>query len=130
MLELNKYDCEFKTIVDHYFKDRILFLKAGYVGETPTEDKTREVWFEDLKEDVPFELARYIRKNVVEASRRKGPFNTWAVIILKGHTRDIRYLYHVKDIDQGYRMEMARRKKSKNWKLNQRCQETSKRRRQ
>ena len=37
-LEVDKDDYEFERIVDHYFKDRILFLKARYVGETLLED--------------------------------------------------------------------------------------------
>ena len=54
------------------------------------------VLFEDSKKDVMVELARYIINYVVEASRRKGTFNAWEVNVLKGHTRAIRRLYHVK----------------------------------
>ena len=44
-LEVDKDDYEFERIVDHYFKDRILFLKARYVGDTIGEDNITEVWF-------------------------------------------------------------------------------------
>ena len=50
-------------------------MKARCVVETLVEDNMVEVIFEDLKKDVPVELARYTRNHVVEASRRKGPFN-------------------------------------------------------
>ena len=49
---------------------------------------------------------------MVEASRIKGPFNTWAVNFLKGHTRAIRVLYPVMDIDKGYGLAIARRGKN------------------
>ena len=63
-----------------------------------------QVLFEYLKKDIQVELERYIRNHVVEVSSRKGNFNAWEVKVLKGHTRDIRRLYHVKDIDRGYMM--------------------------
>ena len=63
-----------------------------------------EVRYEDLKKDVPFELQIYTRNHVVETSTRKGPFSDLAVKVLKGHTRAIRCLYHVKDINRGYRL--------------------------
>ena len=50
---------------------------------------------------------------MVEASRRKLPFNAWEVRVLKDHTISIRRLYHVKDIDKGYRLEIDRRGKIK-----------------
>ena len=89
---MDKYDCSFKRIVDHYFKDIISFLKARYVGETLGEDNITEVGFEDLKKDVTFELARCTRHHVVEASRRKGHFKDWVVKVLKYHTGTIRQL--------------------------------------
>ena len=56
-----------------------------------------EVLFEDLKKDVSVEILGYIINHVVEAYRRKVPFNAWVVNVLKGHNRDSRHLYHVKD---------------------------------
>ena len=67
-------------------------MKARYVGETLEEYNIAEVRFEDLKKDGLVEPARYIRNHVVEASRRKGPFNAWAVKVLKDHTGAIRRL--------------------------------------
>ena len=46
---------------------------------------------------------------MVESSRIKGSFNAWAVKVLKGHNRSSRRLYHVNDIDRGYRLIMTRR---------------------
>ena len=111
-MEVEKDDYESERIVGHLFKDVILFLKARYIGETLGEDNIAKVKFEDLKKDVPVELARYIRNNVVEASRRKGPFNAWAVKVLKDHTRDIILFYCVKDIGRGYRLEMDIRERN------------------
>ena len=48
---------------------------------------------------------------MVEASRIKGTFNDWEVKVLKCHTRAIRRLYHVNNIDRGYRLEMSRRER-------------------
>ena len=79
-------------------------MKARYFGETLVEDNIMEVRFEDLNNDVPIELARYIRKHVVEASSIKGTFNAWVIKFLKGHTIDIRCLYHVTEVDKGYRL--------------------------
>ena len=53
--------------------------------------------------DLPVEIARYIKNYVIEASMRKGTFNDWVIKFLKGHTRAIRRLYHVRDIDRDYR---------------------------
>ena len=82
----------------------IFFLKARYVGENLGEDNIMEVWFEDLKEDVPVELERYIRNHMVESSKIKGYLNDWEVKVIKVNTRSIRRLYRVKGIDRGYRL--------------------------
>ena len=88
-MEVEKDDCEFERIFDHYFKDVILLLKERNFCETLVEDNIKGVIFEDLNKDVPVELARYIRNHVVEASRRKVHFNAWALNFLKGNTRAI-----------------------------------------
>ena len=88
-------------------------MKARYVGKTLVKDNIVEVQFEDTKKDVPVEIARYIRNHVLEASREKGFFNAWGVKVLKGHTRAIRKLYRVRDIDRCYRLEISRREKIK-----------------
>ena len=48
-------------------------MKKSYVGENLGEDKIKDVRFEDLEEDVPVELEKYIRNYVVEEYGRKGP---------------------------------------------------------
>ena len=88
-MEVEKDDYEFERIFDHYFKDVILLLKERNFCGTLVEDNIKGVIFEDLNKDVPVELARYIRNHVVEASRRKGHFNAWALNFLKGNTRAI-----------------------------------------
>ena len=91
-MEVDKDDYESKSIVDYYFKDGILLLRARYVGDTLGKDNIMEVTFEDLNMDVPFEIVIYIKKYVVETSRIKGPFIAWAVKVLKSHIRAIRRL--------------------------------------
>ena len=103
-LEVEEDDSEFKTIVNNYFKYGILLLKARYVVDTLGEDNSMEVWFEGLWKYVPAGLARYIRNYVLELSRIKGPLNDWVVKVIKGHTRAIRHLYCVMDIDNIYRI--------------------------
>ena len=71
-------------------------MEAIYVGKTLGEDNIMGVWFEDLNKDAMVELALYIINHVVEASRRKGSFNTWVVKVLKGRNRDITNIYHVR----------------------------------
>ena len=97
-LEVENEYYEYKRIVDHYFKDGILFLKARYVGGTLGEDNIVEFLFEDLNNYVLVEIERYIRYHVVEAFIRKGPFDYWVVKVFKGHTRYIRNFYRFKDI--------------------------------
>ena len=46
---------------------------------------------------------------MVGASRRKGTFNAWEVKVPKGHTGSTRRVYHVKDVDRGYGIEISRR---------------------
>ena len=63
-----------------------------------------EFIFEDIKKDVPVQLAKYIINHVVEAYIRKVPFNSWMVKVIKGHNRAIRHLYCVKDSVRVYRL--------------------------
>ena len=106
----------------------IFFLQASYVGENLGEDNIMEVWFEDLKEDVPVELDIFIRNHVVESSKIKCHLNDWEVKVRKVNTRSIRRLYRVKCMIEVIGYECIEGQVSKNWKLNQRCQETSKQR--
>ena len=77
-MKVEKYGCESEEIFDHYSKEGIFFLKAGYVGETLGEYNITEVLFEDIKKDVLFELEIHIRNYVIESLRRKSNFNAWA----------------------------------------------------
>ena len=100
-------------------------MKSRCVGETMGEDNIVEVRFEEINKDIPIELWKYIRANAVEASRRKVPFNSWSIKVIKDNTRSIRCLYRVKSVDMVYRIEMARRERKKYLKINQRFQEPS-----
>ena len=88
-------------------------MEARYVGETLVEYIIMDIRFKDVNKDVPVELLRYIRNYVVEASGRKGPFNTWGFKVINGQNRSIRCMYPVRDIDWGYRLKMDRRDKKK-----------------
>ena len=46
---------------------------------------------------------------MLEASRRKGLSNAWVVKFLKGHTRAIKILYRVNEIDRVYMLKIYRR---------------------
>ena len=69
-----------------------MLLKERYVGKILGEYNITEVRFEDPQKDVLVELVRYIINHVVEAYRRKGPLDNWAVKVLKGHTGATRSL--------------------------------------
>ena len=91
----NDDDFEFERIVDHVYKDGVLILKVKFSGES---DNVLDIPFSTLKKDVPLELAKYIREKVVE-SRRKGRYNTWALDFIKNHSRAVRRLYRVYNVD-------------------------------
>ena len=90
-----------------------MFLKSIYVDDTLGEDKIKKVRFEYLNKDFPIELSRYIKNHVVEVFRRKSTLNYRAAKVLKGHTRAIRRVYRVKEIDRVCRLEMSRRARKK-----------------
>eukprot|EP00957_Ditylum_brightwellii_P113394 8646155-Ditylum_brightwellii.AAC.1 len=73
-------DYEFEKIVDHYFKDGALILKARY-------------WSDVLGE------GNILESYVVEKSRRDGQFNAWASKVLKANARRIKRMYQMKEID-------------------------------
>ena len=43
-----------------------------------------------MKKDKPVSLAKYIKRYVVESSRRDGTFNVWATKVLKANAKAIR----------------------------------------
>ena len=60
-----------------------------------------DISFCTLKKNVPVELAWYIRNYAVEADKRNGRYNKWALSVLKTHTRAIRRVYRVHRIEIG-----------------------------
>ena len=95
---------EFEKIVDHYFKDGALILKARYWSDVLGEDNILEVPFGILKKDYPMDVARYVKNYVVEKSRRDGQFNAWASKVLKANARRIKRMYRMKEIDRSFRI--------------------------
>ncbi|MGH7955291.1 MAG: hypothetical protein ACREOZ_04955 [Gloeomargaritales cyanobacterium] len=86
---INTADYEFDRIVDHKFDDGVLKLRVQYFG-TDNSHYT-DVSFDILKQDVPFDLAKYIREHVME-STRYGRYGQWAKDFLQTHTRALRRL--------------------------------------
>jgi len=100
-------DYEFDKIVDHKLTTSGLTLTVKYIGET--QDDVLEVPFKILKKDVPLELAKYIRDNVVE-SRRSGHFNTWATNVIKTHGRTVRRMRRYYNVGRTVRARKNRTK--------------------
>eukprot|EP00957_Ditylum_brightwellii_P080720 6138960-Ditylum_brightwellii.AAC.1 len=84
-MDPSKEDFEFEKVIDHFFKNGLLILKARYKSETIGEDNVLDVPFEVSKNDAPIAVARYIQEYVVEVSRRKGRYNEWATKVLKSN---------------------------------------------
>jgi hypothetical protein len=76
---------KFDQILDYAFKEGVLLLKARYLDDDLCKH-TLTVPFPILKQDVPLEVAHFIRDNVVE-DKRGGYYNTWAKHTLKAHAR-------------------------------------------
>eukprot|EP00957_Ditylum_brightwellii_P016417 1234964-Ditylum_brightwellii.AAC.1 len=70
-------------IVGHRFENRILKLKVKYYNEINGKDNIVEVPFGIIKKDEPVSLAKYIKRYVIESSRREGTFNVWATEVLR-----------------------------------------------
>ena len=77
-------DYKFEKISSHRWDNGLLYFTVEL-----TSGKTFEVSFPQLKKDRPLEVAKYIRKEVVE-EKRGGPHELWAKNILKNATRTIR----------------------------------------
>ncbi|MGH7974541.1 MAG: hypothetical protein ACREBR_03355, partial [bacterium] len=86
---INTADYEFDRIVDDKFDDGVLKLRVQHFG-TDNSHYT-DVPFDILKQDVPFDLAKYIREHVME-STRYGRYGQWAKNFLQTHTRALRRL--------------------------------------
>ena len=86
----------FNSILDHKFKNGILIFKTRYVGDI--DEAIVEIPFGILKKDEPVIVPRYIKEHVVE-DKRQGHYNTWSKKTLKYHTRTIRRLHRLFEMD-------------------------------
>ena len=84
-------DYNFERILDHEFRDGVLWLKARFSDDGIGEHDIT-VPFLILKKDVPLELAKFIQDKVME-HKCGGYYNTWAKNTLKSHARGVRRLY-------------------------------------
>ena len=87
---------EFNSILEHKFKDGVLIFKTRYMGDV--DEAIVDIPFGVLKKDEPVIVAGYIKEHVVE-DKRQGHYNTWAKKTLKYHTRTIRRLHRLFDMD-------------------------------
>ena len=87
---------EFNSILEHKFKDGILIFKTRYVGDI--DEAIVDIPFVVLENDEPVIVTRYIKEHVVE-DKRQGHYNTWSKKTLKYHTRTIRRLYRLFEMD-------------------------------
>lgn len=97
---------EFDKIVDHQWSNGILEFTVRYLDEHG-ERHFIETCFPTLRQDEPVECARYI-KNYVTDSTRKGYHVTWAAKTLKNHTRAVRRLYRIYNVDATMRVRRNR----------------------
>ena len=98
---------EFVKIVDHDFTQGLLMLSAIY-RTSEDEEILIKTPFATIKKDVPTEVARYIRKHVLE-DKRNGYFENWAKKHLKSFNRRVRRLHRVYNIDKTVRTTNSRR---------------------
>jgi hypothetical protein len=75
-------DSTFEQIVGHSVTSSGPTLKVKYCGMS--EEEFLDVPFRILQRDVPLELAKYVRDNVIE-EHRGGHYNTWTKHITKSH---------------------------------------------
>ena len=64
----------FDNIVDYYFDNVTLIFKVKYTGDTV--DKIWNIPFNILKNDAPYDIAKFIKTNVSEI-KRLGTYATW-----------------------------------------------------
>lgn len=95
-------DYEFQCISSHTWKDGILIFEVQL-----TSGKTFEISFAQLKKDRPLEVAKYIRKDVIE-QKRGGPHEIWAKKIIKNANRTVRRLSRHYNIDRFIRLGTTR----------------------
>ena len=101
-IENTEEDYEFEKIISHRWENGILLFTVEL-----TSGKQFEISFPQLKKDRPLEVAKYIRKEVVE-EKRGGPHELWAKNIIKNATRTIRRLSNHYNIDRFFRLRATK----------------------
>ena len=101
-IENTEEDYEFQNIISHRWNDGILLFQVQL-----TSGKTFEISFKELKSDRPLEVAKYIRKEVVE-EKRGGPHEIWAKKIITNANRTIRRLSRHYNIDRYIRLRSTK----------------------
>ena len=91
-------DYEFHSITNHRWQDGLLILTIEL-----TSGKSFEIPFNQIKKDRPLEVAKYIRKEVIE-EKRGGPHEIWAKKIIKNANRTVRRLSRHYNIDRFIRL--------------------------
>ena len=91
-MDIEEDDYEFEKIVDHCFKNNVIFLNFRYIVDTLDRYNRIELPLSVFKKYVPTELARYVNNCVVEACTK----------LLKGHTIYVKLPYRMKAINQRY----------------------------
>ena len=99
----------FERIVDHYFDKGVLHLKVKYIDNDQSHIVC--VPFGILKNDVPLELARYIKEKVIESSRR-GFYSQWAKKVVTSYSRIVKRMHRVYRTSNMYEVQRTRRAQS------------------
>lgn len=108
----------FQHIFNHYSSKGKMMLKVNYL--TSDEQLTTvEVPFEIICNDVPLELARFIKENVID-KKRGGFYTTWAMKKIKGHTRRFRKLYRSYNVTMATKTKRAPNNRKRRPSRNQR----------
>eukprot|EP00957_Ditylum_brightwellii_P016820 1267076-Ditylum_brightwellii.AAC.1 len=100
MDEMDDY-YKFQTIVDHEFKNRILLLRVKYYNEKKDQENMLKTLFDILKK-ILMDLAWYIKRHIVEKSRRNSMYNVWATKTLKANVRTTRRMNWIRDIGRAF----------------------------
>ena len=107
-------DYEFCRITGHHWKEgELIFtveLTSGQTYETP---------FSKIKKDRPFEVAKYIRKEVIER-KRGGRYEEWAKKVLTRAHRTIRRMHRSYNIQRIQRLDAYKEIKMRRISKNQR----------
>ena len=107
MEDYHEDDYQFDKIVDHSFQEGVLMLKTRYWSAIMDDTILIEVPFPIAKKEQPVAIAKYIRQ-YVQDERRNGFFNSWAQKTLKAHSRSIRRLHRLYNVDASMRVMKMR----------------------